>query len=65
MREIVTVREAVARAKADGLPVSEYALRGWIKAGEVPSRKAGNKILLYYPNLIKYLQCANSDDYTA
>ena len=65
MREIVTVREAVARAKADGLPVSEYTLRGWLKAGEVPSRKAGNKILLYYPNLIKYLQCADSDDYTA
>ena len=62
MRDIVTVREAVARAKADGLPVSEYALRGWLKTGEIPSRKAGNKTLLFYPNLIKYLQCANNDN---
>ena len=64
MREIVTIREAVTRAKSEGLPISEYSLRGWIKSGEIPSRKAGNKTLLYYPNLIKYLQCddANSDN---
>lgn len=62
MREIVTIREAVARAKSEGLPISEYSLRGWIKSGEIPSRKAGNKTLLYYPNLIKYLQCTNGDD---
>lgn len=61
MREIVTIREAVARAKEDGLPVSEYALRGWIKSGDLPSRKAGNKTLLFYPNLVKYLQCSDSD----
>ena len=65
MRDIVTIREAVLRAKSDGLPVSEYSLRGWIKRGEIPSRKAGNKTLLYYPNLIKFLQCDNSDDITA
>ena len=62
MREIVTIREAVTRAKSEGLPVSEYSLRSWIKNGEIPSRKAGNKILLYYPNLIKYLQCTDSDN---
>lgn len=62
MREIVTIREAVTRAKSEGLPISEYSLRGWIKNGEIPSRKAGNKTLLYYPNLIKYLQCAGSDN---
>lgn len=65
MRDIVTVREAVARAKADGLPISEYALRSWIKNREIPTRKVGNKTLLYYPNLMKYLQCDNSDDYSA
>lgn len=64
MRDIVTIREAVARAKNDGIPVSEYTLRAWVRSGEIQARKAGNKILLYYPNLIKYLQCANSDDNT-
>lgn len=65
MNDVVTVREAVARAKADGLPISEYALRSWIKNREIPTRKVGNKTLLYYPNLMKYLQCDNSDDYSA
>ena len=62
MREIVTIREAVARAKSEGLPISEYSLREWLKSGEIPARKAGNKTLLYYPNLIKYLQCENSEE---
>lgn len=60
MPSVVTVREAVQRAKADGLPVSEYTLRGWIKTGAIPTRKAGRKILLFYPNLVRYLQCADN-----
>lgn len=57
MPNVVTVREAVQRAKADGIPVSEYTLRQWIRTGAVPVRKVGTKALLYYPNLIKYIQC--------
>ncbi len=57
MPNVVTIREAVQRAKADGLPVSEYTLRQWVKNGSIPVRMAGNKILLFYPNLVSYLQC--------
>lgn len=63
MAQICTVREAVERAKQDGLPVSEHALRMWIRAGVIPVRKAGTKILLYYPNLVKYLQCEDGGDF--
>lgn len=62
MPNVVTVREAVQRAKADGCPVSEYTLRGWIKSGSIPARKAGRKILLFYPNLVRYIQCADGCD---
>ena len=62
MGNVVTIRVAVARAKADGLPVSEYTLRGWIKAGCIPVRRAGSKQLLYYPNLVRYLQCEDGGD---
>lgn len=62
MADVVTVREALARAKAEGLPVSEYALRGWIKTGEIPVRNIGHKSLLYYPNLVRYLQCVDGCD---
>ena len=64
MANVVTIREAVQRAKSDGLPVSEYTLRLWVKSGAIPVRKIGQKVLLYYPNLIRYLQCEDSSDNT-
>lgn len=57
MPDVLTIREAVERAKAEGMPVSEYTLRRWVRSGEVPSRKVGSKNLIFYPNLIRYLQC--------
>lgn len=61
MYDVVTIREAVARAKNEGLPISERTLRTWVKSGEIPSRKAGNKTLLFYPNIIQYIQCDSVD----
>lgn len=62
MPNVLTIREAVERAKADGLPVSEYTLRQWVKTGAVPARWVGQKALLFYPNLVRYLQCEDGGD---
>ena len=62
MADVVTIREAVTRAKAEGLPITEHTLRRWVKSGAVPVRKAGNKQLIYFPNLVKYLQCEDGGD---
>lgn len=62
MFNVVTVREAVQRAKADGLPVTEYTLRRWIKTGVIPVRSVGSKALLFYPNLIRFLRCEDGAD---
>lgn len=56
MADVLTIRAAVTRAKEEGLPVSEYTLRGWIKAGRVPVVYAGTRALIYYPNIVNYLQ---------
>ena len=64
MPNVVTVREAVQRAKADGLPVTEYTLRRWIKTGAIPVRNVGSKALLFYPNLVRYLQSEDGADNT-
>ena len=64
MPNVVTVREAVKRAKQDGLPISEHTLRQWIRAGVIPVRKAGTKQLIFYPNLVRYLQCEDGADNT-
>ena len=62
MPDVVTVREAVKRAKKDGFPISEYTLRQWICTGAIPVRKVGKKNLIFYPNLIKYLRCEDGGD---
>lgn len=62
MPSVVTVREAVRRAKAEGLPVSEYALRAWIRTGAIPVRNVGSKALIYYPHLVRFLQCVDGAD---
>ena len=65
MGNVLTIRQAVTRTQADGLPVSEYTLRCWIKAGAIPIRHAGVKQLIYYPNLVRYLRCEDGGDETA
>ena len=64
MPNVVTIREAVQRAKADGLPVTEYTLRRWIKTVAIPVRNVGSKALLFYPNLVRFLQCQDGADNT-
>ena len=64
MPNVLTIREAVQRAKADGLPISEYSLRLWVRTGAIPTRKVGQKALLFYPNLVRYLQCEDGADNT-
>lgn len=61
-RAMLKTREAVKQAKADGYNISEYAVRQWIKIGAVPVRKAGSSFLIFYPNLIRFLECTDSCD---
>ena len=64
MPNVLTIREAVQRAKCDGMPISEYTLRHWVRTGAIPTRKVGQKSLLFYPNLVKFLQCEDGADNT-
>ena len=62
MPNVMTIREAVKRARSEGMPVTEYTLRRWIRTGQLPTRKVGNKVLLFYPNLVRFLECADGCD---
>ena len=52
-KDLLTVRETLARAKADGFPISEYALRQTIKNGVIPVYNPHGKGLIYYPAFIE------------
>ena len=62
MPQMLTIRQAVSRLKADGLPLTEHSLRMFIKQGVIPVRYVGRKALLFYPNLVRYLQCEDGGD---
>ena len=62
MSNVLTILQVLERLKADGLPLSEYALRLMVKRGAIPVRYAGKKALIYYPNVISYIQCADGCD---
>lgn len=59
MAEMLSIRQAVERCRRDGLPISDYALRIWIKRGDIPARFVGTKALVFYPALVEYLTGAN------
>lgn len=62
MRDVLTIREAVQRSRVEGMPISEYTLRRWVKTGVIPTRQAGTKTLIYFPRLVEFLTCADSCD---
>lgn len=62
MSDVLTIREAVRRSKDEGVPVSEYTLRRWVKTGAIPTRQAGTKTLIYFPRLVEFLTCAGGCD---
>ena len=60
--DMLTIRGTVQRAQSEGLGISEYALRSWIKRGLIPVRYAGSKTLVFWPNVRDFLTCANGSD---
>lgn len=62
MADVMTISGAIERARAEGLPVTGYALRKWIKTGALPVRRIGRKALIYWPNLRAFLACVDGGD---
>ena len=49
--KVGTIREIHQQLLHDGYRVSQYALRQWIKSGDIPAVYAGNKALISYCNV--------------
>lgn len=60
--DINTVPKLAQKAKADGLPVSEYTIRRLIKQGLLPARYIGPKPVASYSALVRYLSCEDGCD---
>lgn len=58
-KNVLSINETVARSKLEGLPVTETALRRWVRDGTLHATYAGRKALLFWPNVVKLL-CGES-----
>lgn len=53
--DLVTVEEAAARFKEQGVPVSAYSVRRLIRSNQVPARLVGGRWLISWRRLNDYL----------
>ena len=60
--DIGTIPQHAKRAKAEGIPISEYTLRRLIKQGVIPARYIGPKPVFSYAALLRYLSCEDGAD---
>lgn len=50
-----SIREIQRQMVSDGIRVSEYALRQWVKSGILPVVYSGNKALISYDKVLSVL----------
>lgn len=55
MMEVLTIRQTAERAKAEGLPATEYLLRKAVKTGQLPVCRVGQKQLVCWSNVLVLL----------
>lgn len=60
--DILKIRDAVARARENGMDISEYTLRRAIRSGQLPCRIVGRTYLISWQNLLNWVNCANGCD---
>ena len=60
MSNLLSIHETAARAKAEGLPLSEKAIRKFVKSGELPAVQTGKKALIFFPNVIEFVKSGNN-----
>lgn len=60
--DVLKIRDAVARARENGMDISEYTLRRAIRSGQLPCRIIGRTYLISWRNLLNWVNCADGHD---
>lgn len=58
-RNVLSINESVARSKLEGIPITETALRRWVRDGTLRATYTGRKALIFWPDVVKLL-CGES-----
>ena len=60
--DVPKIQDAVARARESGMDISEYTLLRAIRSGQLPCRIIGRAYLISWQNLLKWVNCVDSND---
>ena len=60
--DVLKIRDAVARARENGMDISEYTLRRAIRSGQLPCRIIGRTYLISWQNLLNWVNCTDGYD---
>ena len=59
--QVATIPKTAARCKAEGIGLSENQLRTLCARGELKHTQMGKKSLIYWPNLLEFLESGTPD----
>ena len=59
--DVLSIAKTAERCKEEGIPLSEKAIRNFVKSKQIPAIQTGKKSLLYFPNVRKFVESGNSD----
>lgn len=54
--QVATIPKTAERCRAEGLGVSAHQLRAWCKSGKLQHIQEGRIALIYWPNLLRFLE---------
>ena len=57
MSHLHTIPEELKVCRAEGYPISEQALRSWLRRKIIPSIQVGNRRYVLHENVISFLRC--------
>lgn len=59
-KELATIQTTAERCKQEGIGFSESALRMLVKNGDIPACRIGKKVLIYWPNVLRFIEHGNN-----
>jgi hypothetical protein len=62
MNEYDTIRGTARRARAQGLGITECAIRRWVKSGEIPCILSGTRAYVSWHSVLAYIGLSDNVD---
>jgi len=57
--DLDSIHNTAGRCKSEGLGLSECAIRRLVKSGGLPSVWTGRRALVYWPNVLRFIERGN------